>query len=324
MLKKIMYFIITSFIIFSIIDISNPIFTNATTIATIYLQANKSVVEKDEEIEITFNIKEQKVAAFNTNIYFDETKFEFISGPENINVDGNRIIIVWYDSQGGNGARHGELGKIKFKAKENGTANFVVNGDFYSSKGQLIQTNFENIQVQVGKDEIISEPEVIKDENTNLETLAIENVLLYPPFNNDITQYNAEVSNEVTDLNILAIPEDERGKAEVLGGQDIKEGNNIINIKVTAPNGITTREYQVNVYKRNVEEEEKYKVEQEEQKEKLEQAYEIEKTSTTSNDNVSKQVEKKSTSRYWIIGIIFFIVILSIIIGIIYYKKKIM
>lgn len=40
--------------------------------------------------------------------------------------------------------------------------------------------------------------EEIRLQNTNLETLAIENTLLYPPFENDITKYEAEVSNETS------------------------------------------------------------------------------------------------------------------------------
>lgn len=329
MLKRIIYFIIVSFIILFGVNICNPIYSNATTTATVYLEANNDVIEKGEEIEISFSIRGQKVAAYNTNIYFDETKFDFISGPDNINADGNRIIIVWYDSQGGNEAKQGELGKIVFKAKKEGTASFVINGDFYSSKGQLIQTNFEEIQVQVGEEETILEPQITEpqkkeEENTNLETLAIENTLLYPPFDNDTTQYNAEVSNVITDLNILAIPEDESGKAVISGGQDIKEGNNLIIIKVTAPNGITTREFQINVYKRNLEEEEVYNKEQEEKKEKLEQAYQMARTSTADNDVVSeKLLEQDTFKKYLAMGIIIFLVILGCIFVVVYYNKKI-
>ena len=39
--------------------------------------------------------------------------------------------------------------------------------------------------------------------NTNLEVLAIEDTLLNPPFDNTVTQYDTEVSNTVTNLNII-------------------------------------------------------------------------------------------------------------------------
>ena len=152
-INKLIYLIFVKFMLILLINICEPVISSAITTATVYLESNKSIIEKGEEIEISFNIKEQSTAAYNANIYFDETKFEFISGPENINVNGNRIIIVWYDLQGGNGAKQGELGKLVFMAKDDGISNFVIDGEFFSDKGQSIQTNFEAVQVQVGKEE---------------------------------------------------------------------------------------------------------------------------------------------------------------------------
>ena len=413
---KINKLIFVNLMFFLIINIYNPIISSAMTTATVYLESNKSIIEKGEEIEISFNIKDQATAAYNANIYFDETKFEFISGPENINVNGNRIIIVWYDPQGGNGAKQGELGKLVFKAKEDGISNFVIDGEFFSEKGQSIQTNFEAVQVQVGKEErnlemqerqeqgtstqtsnanlqslrldkegmvpafksdiheydltisndinnlevlaiaenpnsqieimgntglkeglnlikinVISEDKtqnklytikVTKTANeevanTNLETLAIENVLLTPPFDDTTTQYNAEVSNETTNLKILAIPENESAKAEISGNGDLKEGNNLISITVTASNGITQRVYQVSVYKRNAQEEEIFKEEQSKAQEMLEQAYEIENTASEDEDVADEQAKRK----YLIICIVV-AVVMGIVIGYRYYKKK--
>ena len=396
-INKLIYLIFVNFMLLLLINIYEPIISNAITAATVYLESNKSIIEKGEEIEISFNIKDQATAAYNANIYFDETKFEFISGPENINVNGNRIIIVWYDPQGGNGAKQGELGKIVFRAKENGISSFVIDGEFFSDKGQSIQTNFEAVQVQVGKEEtnleiqarqeqgtstqssnanlqslrldkegmvpafksdiyeydltisndinnlevlaiaenpnsqieimgntglkeglnlikinVISEDKTqnklytikvtktadAESANTNLETFAIENVSLTPPFDNNTTQYNAEVSNETTNLKILAIPENESAKAEISGNGDLKEGNNLISITVTAPNGITQRIYQVNVYKRNAQEEKIFREEQSKAQEMLEQAYEIENTASEDEDVADEHAKRK----YLIIG----------------------
>lgn len=396
-----------------------PIYNKATTTATVYLQSNRDIVEIDEEVEISFYIKNAKTAAFDTTIYFDETKLELVNKPENSNVNGNQIKIVWYDAKGGSGAKENELGKIKFKAKNKGMANFVINGEFYTEKGQLIQTNFEALQVQIGKEEtnlekqakeeqgtntqsnnanlqslrldvegivpsfepniydydltvgnnindievlavaqnpnakveisgntglkqgintinikIISEdktqernykirvtktsnPEIA---NTNLEILAIENVLLNPPFENNITQYNIQISNEITKLNIFAVPENEKGKVEIKGNDNLKEGNNLITITVTAPNGITKREYTINVYKRNLEEEEIYIKEEEENEQKLKEAYEMEKTSMENENNSEENAKPKNN--YAVMGLVGIILVILAISGGIYYKKK--
>ena len=414
-INKLIYLIFVKFMLILLINICEPVISSAITTATVYLESNKSIIEKGEEIEISFNIKDQATAAYNANIYFDEIKFEFISGPENINVNGNRIIVVWYDPQGGNGAKQGELGKLVFMAKDDGISNFVIDGEFFSDKGQSIQTNFEAVQIQVGKEEtnlemqarqeqgtstqssnanlqslrldkegmvppfksdiyeydliisndinslevlaiaenpnsqieimgntglkeglnlikinVISEDKTqnklytikvtktanAEAANTNLETLAIENVALTPPFDNTTTQYNAEVSNETTNLKILAIPENESAKAEISGNGDLKEGNNLISVTVTAPNGITQRVYQVGVYKRNAQEEEIFKEEQSKAQEMLEQAYEIEKT-------VYEDVaDEHAKQKYWIIGAVVVGVVIGIVIGYRYYKKR--
>lgn len=221
--------IIISFIIIFVVAISNPVFTIATTKAKVYLQSNKTIIEKNEEIEISFNINGEKTSAYNIEIFFDDTKFEFVSGEENINVDGNRIIIVWYDEQGGNGARDGELGKIKFKAKENGLANFVINGEFYTNKGQLIQTEFQELQIQVGKEESSIEKQDVKEmgtntqsNNANLKNLILNKEGLVPSFKSDVYEYDLIVDNTVNDLEIMTVAENSNSQIEIAGNKRFK------------------------------------------------------------------------------------------------------
>ena len=109
----------------------------------------------------------------------------------------------------------------------------------------------------------------VEDANANLETLAIENVLLEPIFDTNILNYKANVSNNIENLNIFAVPENANGKVEIEGGSNLREGTNIVNIKVTAPNGFSFRNYQVIIHRRTLEEDEKYQEEQEASAKKL-------------------------------------------------------
>lgn len=392
----------------------------ASTTGTVSLTESKGLLETGEEVEITLQIKDSKTAAFTANLYFDDTKVDFVSGPENINVIDNRIIFVWYDTTGGKSPKEGKLATFKFKAKEDGLANFTVNGDFYSPAGQLIQTDFKEDQVQIGREESellkqvgeeqgtseqnsnanlqalrinleglvpnfekdiyeydltiakeINEIEIVpitenpnatatvtgntnlkeglniitidvtsqdqskkntytirvtktadlEQANTNLETLAIENTLLNPPFDNSQTHYTAEVSNTITDLNILAIPENENATAKVSGKENLKEGDNTVSILVTAPNGFTTRQYTIKVYKRNAEEEKRYQEEQSKQENKLEEAYKIEQTlAKEDKTNQGEDANKESNNIAWIITIIIIILILAL--GFFIYQKR--
>ena len=387
--KKILFLLILFLFLINTISYYK---TYANTTGRVYLESNKDVIDINEEIEISVNIDDFKTAAYTLYLYFDDDKFEFIkenNEDSNINVDGNRIIYVWYDNQGGNSPRSGKLETFKFKVKENGLATFNINGEFYTEKGQEVRTTFEEKQIQIGKEETTLEKQAkeeigqdenlsnsklqnlrlstegmipefnnntydyyltvkndikdievlaiaenknskiqiegnsnlkeglnlikvqvtspdktssstylinvtktndIESANTNLETLAIENYLLYPAFDNTVTNYNVEVGNNTEQINLLAIPEDENATVEINKEDTLKEGNNVIKITVTARNGFTKKEYLINIYKRNSEEEEKYQEEKKENQEKLNQIYEIQRIS---NEQENEEQEKK-------------------------------
>ena len=67
------------------------------------------------------------------------------------------------------------------------------------------------------------------------------------------------------------------------------ESNNVIKITVTARNGFTKKDYNINVYKRNSEEEAKYQEEQKNSQEKLNQIYEVKKNSNEQEQNKENQ-----------------------------------
>ena len=403
--------------------------TYANTFGTVYLESNKDILEIGEEVEISINIDNFKTAAYTLYLYFDEERFQYVGELENVNVDGNRIIYVWYDEQGGNNPRSGELVKFKFEAKESGLATFNIDGEFYTEKSQEVEIEFKEKQVQVGKEETNLEKQAkeevgqdnnlsnsnlqnlrlsiegmvpdfnkdvfdyylnvdsrvkdievlatsenkdasieitgnenlkdglnlikiqvtssdktssssylinvtktndIESANTDLETLAIENTLLYPAFDTTVTNYSAEVNNNIERINLLAIPEDEEATIEIKRNDVLKEGNNEIRIIVTARNGYTKKEYYINVYKRNSEEEAKYQEEQKNNQEKLNQIYEIQKTSNEQEESEENQEQVKKNEQegkeershlvafFTLIAIILIIASVSILVG----KKK--
>ena len=421
-MKKIIYFVIT---VFMIILFSYPLKSRALENATFYLQSDKDNVIIGDEFEVSLNLKGINTSVYSIEIFFDTTKLEFVSGPENSNVIGNKVKIVWYDTNGGTEAKQGELEKLKFKSIAPGIADFDVNGEFFDENINLMQTDFENFQIEILEQDVaegvngrsiqkqnstqlkslrlnvegivpdfetdiydysLTLPEQLKEikdievqtiaenenakievsgnknlkdglniinvvvtnqgksqeykikvtktqnlemANTNLENLAIEYAILSPEFNEQITRYNTQVANEINQLNILAIPENEKGKVEILGNNNLNEGNNKIEIKVTAPNGFTQRIYEINVYKRNKQEETIYNQEVDKVKKRLEEAYSVNKEvsendnsgETMNNDNNEVKNEKRENKKdYLLIAVDVFIVV-SIIIGFLTYKN---
>lgn len=423
-MKKIIYFVIT---IFMIILFSYPLKSRALENATFYLQSDKDNVIIGDEFEVSLNLKGINTSAYSIEIFFDTTKLEFVSGPENSNVIGNKVKIVWYDSNGGTEVKQGELEKLKFKSIAPGIADFDVNGEFFDENTNLMQTDFENFQIEILEQDVaegvngraiqkqnstqlkslrlnvegivpdfetdiydysLTLPEQLKEikdievqtiaenenakievsgnknlkdglniinvvvtnqgksqeykikvtktqnlemANTNLENLAIEYAILSPEFNEQITRYNTQVANEIKQLNILAIPENEKGKVEILGNNNLNEGNNKIEIKVTAPNGFTQRIYEINVYKRNKQEETMYDQEVDKVKKRLEEAYSVnkevsendnsgERTINSDKNDESKNENGENKKDYLLMAVDVFIVV-SIIIGFLAYKN---
>ena len=419
-------------IIFLILFFISIIFCNysfAESKANVYLTSNKSTIRKGEEVEISINIENNKICAYDLNLYFDTNKFEYIKEDELSNLKDDHIISLWYDETGGSNPKSGNFKTFKFRAKEDGTGYFIVNGNFYTKNGQKINTSFRETSVEIKeniKQERITKegtetnqsnsslqslnldiegitPEFKSDvykyyltvptsinnilvtvtpsnkdanvtvtgntnlknglniininvtsvdnintnnyeiyvsktddkesANTNLETLAIENTLLNNIFDNSITNYNIEVGNSVDSLNILAIPEDENASVEISKGSILQEGNNIIKVTVIAKNGFTKKEYNINVYKRNTQEEQVYNQEQEDNKNKLNNIYETEKTSNEqiqeqqNKEEViqNKEVQENETTKsikdiVIIISLLIFILLIGI--SVIWYKKK--
>ena len=156
--------------------------------------------------------------------------------------------------------------------------------------------------------------------NSNLETLAIEYSSLEPPFDPNNTQYKASVSNDVKNLNVLAIPENVNAKVDITGNKDLQYGSNIVNVVVTAENGFTIKRYVIKVYRKTIEEELRNEQENKENFERLSTLLEAEEY-VDENENSLENIKNNRTNRY-IIPVIIVIVTAGIITVYIMIKKK--
>lgn len=81
-----------------------------------------------------------------------------------------------------------------------------------------------------------------------LKSLEVEGYKLTPEFSSEVTEYTLNVTEDVTSLDIKAEPEDEKAKVKITGNDELLDGVNKIEIKVTAEDG-TERKYTINVIK---------------------------------------------------------------------------
>ena len=87
-----------------------------------------------------------------------------------------------------------------------------------------------------------------KSENAFLESIYLDVMNLTPEFDKNIMEYLVSVDSSVNDINVVAMPEDSSAKVTVEGNRNLKEGENVIKINVTAEAG-NTLTYIVNVIK---------------------------------------------------------------------------
>lgn len=88
-----------------------------------------------------------------------------------------------------------------------------------------------------------------------LASLNIENLELSPNFDTVIYEYTTKYIGENTTLDIKTTTTDPYYTVEITGNEDLKEGENIINILVSDPDGKNIATYQITVNKSLVDEE---------------------------------------------------------------------
>ena len=384
---------------------------------SIYLNVPNTEIKNGEEFTFTINLADMDVAAFDIQIYFNNELLEYVSGPENTNVVGSKMITAWYDETGGEHPKQNcELVKYTFKAKEIKSEYIAIQGEFYNAEGVQVQSFTDGIEIIANEEtqtetiEISEESEVASNNsklknlrlnhegitpvfspditeyyflteelsslevtaipentnanvtitgntnfkeglniivievtspdktsktqytisvtktkdfekaNANLETLAIENVTLEPEFANDIYQYDVVVPNTTENLNILAIPEKQNAKVEVAGGENLQYGNNVVNIQVIAENGYMIKQYKINVYRIN---EEEQKIADEEQQLNIQKLNAIleEQNEEEKQENHENELIEIIKENKW--GMIITSILIIIILCIVIYRIKI-
>lgn len=86
-----------------------------------------------------------------------------------------------------------------------------------------------------------------KSTNANLSSLVIQNHSILPVFNKETTLYTVET--KLSELEINATTEQEDATYEIIGNKNLERGTNLVIIKVTAPDGVTTKNYSLKVTK---------------------------------------------------------------------------
>ena len=220
----------------------------------VYLQTTNTEIKNGEEFSFTINLANIDVAAFDIQIYFNNELLEYVSGPENTNVVGSKMRTVWYDETGGEHPKQNcELVKYTFKAKEIETEYIAIQGEFYNSEGVQVQSFTDGIEIITNEETQtetigISEESEVTSNNSRLKNLRLNHEGMTPVFSPDITEYYF-LTEDLSALEVTAIPENTNANITISGNTNFKEGLNTIVIEVTSPDKTTKTQYTISVTK---------------------------------------------------------------------------
>ena len=243
--------LMTVFIIITAI----PITTKATQ--EINIETDKTEMLVDDNVVLTISSRDVPIASADIEIFFDESQFEFISGPELLDKKENSIKYSWFDEDGGvTEINNREIFSIVLKAKKEGIFQIGITGKAYDKNGNELNIEFKGVSLYIEKESNESYIQTqgttsIDDraDNAFLQNLRLNEEGLEPQFEKDIFEYYIIVNENIQNLEVTAIPENINSTVYINGNTDLKLGNNDIRIEVISADKTKKNEYIIHVSK---------------------------------------------------------------------------
>lgn len=200
---------------------------------------------------VTVSITVPAGVSATVNVTYPSSVFSFSSASDTANANGGTVSMTI----GSYGSSHTKTtGTMKFKAKAAGNATFSVSAPIAGNQdGDRVTVGGASASVRVknesneesntgtGKeDDNAGEDNTRKSADNSLASLTLSSGTLSPSFQYNVTNYTAEVANDVTSVVVSAKPSNANATVEsVKGGENLVVGSNKIQIVVKAQNGVT-------------------------------------------------------------------------------------
>lgn len=210
-----------------------------------------TITVKGEKVEEDKDNKKNKIPKLS-NLGIKPNDFKGFSPDKKnyeVTVPENVESIEIYATNGdeeqkiqGIGKKDLKIGENKFEiivsSKEGEENNYIIN---ITREGTIKDEEQKEIEETSGN--------LIGDIKLGLKTLKIDGSSLNPEFNSEIYEYELKLIGEAEKLNIQTEALDESEKIEILGNENLKEGQNVVSILVSDQEGENTVTYQITVNK---------------------------------------------------------------------------
>ena len=207
--------------------------------ARVKLTTSNSNVSLGSTFTVTVTVMEEggNLGSFEYSLSHDKNYLSLISGEE-------------YQADVGDGQTSSKTYTLKYKAIENGSTSIKVTSsrilDFTSEKEVSVTNGSLDITIGNASNNSNNSNKNLSSDNS-LKSLSVEGFEISPKFNKDTLEYKVSLSSDTKKIKVNADKNDSKSTISGIGEVEVKEGNNIINVVVTAENG-SSRTYKINAY----------------------------------------------------------------------------
>ena len=201
---------------------------------------------------VTVSITVPAGVSATVNVTYPSGVFSFSSASDTASSNGGTVSMT-IGSYGSTNTK--TTGTMKFKAKAAGSATFSASAPIAGNQdGDRVTVGGASASVRVKNESNDStndnsnngnhandgEDNTHKSADNSLASLTLSSGTLSPAFKYNVTNYTAEVANDVTSVVVSAKPSNANATVEsVNGGENLAVGANKIQIVVKAENGVT-------------------------------------------------------------------------------------
>ncbi|HEX3022838.1 MAG TPA: cadherin-like beta sandwich domain-containing protein [Lachnospiraceae bacterium] len=210
--------------------------------ATVSLSTDASDIKLKDTFEVILLVEaDAEIGGFETYLSYDDTLIEFVEGGSC--VTGGEGILKVNDMNPENIVTSRKY-VLQFKAIDQGNMEIKVMDQAHvyaydDSAEMSVSSNRLSISIA---------PNKTSSNNANLKSLKISPGTLSPEFSADVTKYSTEVSEQTKNIVISAVTQDAVAKVKTKGGNDLKAGENTVDVVVTAQSG-DKKKYTITVNK---------------------------------------------------------------------------
>lgn len=215
--KKISFIVLTFFLTF--------IFSVKAYASTSISVKSNSSVTVGNTITTTVTISSSEaLGSWNFVVGYDTSKLTLL--------DNTTQRIVGY----GDGSTKSKSYTFKFRAKAVGTAKVYIDSASYYTWNEVAE-NVSKGSKSINVVNKTTAPTVRYSKNNNLSSLEIEGYKLEPEFNKDKLEYTITLPKETYKIKLNAKTEDSKASVSGIGEITLVDGENKLEVKVTAENG---------------------------------------------------------------------------------------